>query len=165
MVHRHPHVFGDVDASTAGQVVANWEQIKKAEKRRESVMDGIPSALPSLLYAAKVQRKAAAVGFDWPDAAGPFAKVEEELGELSAEPSEDELGDLLFACVNVARHLGHDPEAALRGATAKFRERFMGVERLAADRGIDLAAADLAALDALWDEVKAAGGRRPSRRR
>jgi tetrapyrrole methylase family protein / MazG family protein len=157
LVHRHPHVFGDVEARTADAVVTNWEQIKRSEKGRASIMDGIPGALPSLLYAHKVQRKAASVGFDWDAAAGAYPKVAEELAELQeAAPAEQpgELGDLLFACVNVARHLGVDPEAALRGATAKFRGRFIGVESLASARGIDLVAADLATLDGLWDEVK-----------
>ena len=156
LVLRHPHVFGDVRAETAGQVTANWDRIKQAEKGRDSVMDGIPRALPSLLYAAKVQRRAASVGFDWDSVEGAYPKVEEELAELRADPSEEELGDLLFAVVNVARHLGLEPEAAMRAATAKFRERFAGVEALAAARGLDLAGLDLAGLDALWDEVKAA---------
>jgi tetrapyrrole methylase family protein/MazG family protein len=154
LVLRHPHVFGTRQADTADQVVRNWEQIKKEEKGRSSLMEGIPSALPSLLYAHKVQRKAASVGFDWPSVDGPLAKVDEELAELRTDPSEDELGDLLFSVVNVARHLAIDSESALRGATAKFRERFMGVERLAGERGLDLAAADMDALDQLWNEVK-----------
>jgi len=159
LVHRHPHVFGDVQADTAGQVVANWDRIKTAEKGRASVMEGIPAALPSLLHAAKVQRRAASLGFDWESVEGAYPKVTEELEELRAEPSEEELGDLLFAVVNVARHLGFDPEGALRGATGKFRDRFGAVEALARDRGLDLSALDLAALDALWDEVKAAAPR------
>src|SRR4051812_8529441 len=154
LVHRHPHVFGDVQADTAGQVLANWEEIKRAEKGRDSVMDGLPLALPALALAAKVQKKAASVGFDWPDVAGPFAKVIEELDEVREDPSEAEVGDLLFACVNVARHLGHDPEAALRLATATFRDRFRQVEELAQQRGIALAGAGIDALDQLWDEVK-----------
>jgi tetrapyrrole methylase family protein/MazG family protein len=157
LVHRHPHVFGSVQAETAGQVVANWDRIKQAEKGRSSVMEGIPAALPSLLHAAKVQRRAASLGFDWASVDGAYPKVAEELEELREQPSEDELGDLLFAVVNVARHLSLDPEAALRGATAKFRDRFGGVEALAAERGLDLAALDLAGLDALWDEVKRGG--------
>jgi tetrapyrrole methylase family protein/MazG family protein len=155
LVLRHPHVFGEREADTAEQVMQNWEQIKKEEKGRSSIMEGIPSALPSLLYAHKVQRKAASVGFDWPSVDGAYPKVTEELAELQAEPSEEELGDLLFAVVNVARHLGFDPESALRGATAKFRDRFTAVEGLAEARGIDLVAADLPTLDALWDEIKA----------
>jgi tetrapyrrole methylase family protein/MazG family protein len=163
LVHRHPHVFGDVEARTAGQVMRNWEEIKQAEKGRASLMDGIPHHLPSLLYAHKAQRKAAAVGFDWDSVAGAWPKIAEEATELEAamageSPAEvaDELGDLLFAVVNVARHLDVDPEAALRAATMKFRDRFMSVERLAAARGLDLRRLDLAALDALWDEAKAA---------
>ncbi|MGH9178740.1 MAG: nucleoside triphosphate pyrophosphohydrolase [Acidimicrobiales bacterium] len=158
LVHRHPHVFGSVQAETAGHVVANWDRIKQAEKGRASAMDGIPAALPSLLHAAKVQRRAASLGFDWASVDGAYPKVAEELEELRAQPSEEELGDLLFAVVNVARHLGLDPEGALRGATAKFRDRFGAVEALAAARRLDLATLDLAGLDALWDEVKRAGG-------
>jgi tetrapyrrole methylase family protein/MazG family protein len=163
LVHRHPHVFGTVEADSAGQVMRNWERIKQAEKGRTSVMDGVPGHLPSLLYAHKVQRKAASVGFDWPDTSGAWPKIAEETAELEAavaagseEGVDEEIGDLLFAVVNVARHLGIDPEAALRSATAKFRDRFMAVEQLAKERGLDLGASDLAALDALWDEVKAA---------
>jgi tetrapyrrole methylase family protein / MazG family protein len=161
LVHRHPHVFGTVEAETAGQVMRNWEQIKQVEKGRASVMDGIPGHLPSLLYAHKVQRKAASVGFDWDDVAGAWPKIAEEAAELEAAVAEGaqsevehELGDLLFAVVNVARHLGVDPEAALRSAAAKFRDRFMAVEQLAVARGLSLRTLDLAGLDALWDEVK-----------
>ncbi len=164
LVHRHPHVFGDVEARSAGQVLRNWEQIKQAEKGRASIMDGIPGHLPSLLYAQKVQRKAATVGFDWDDVHGAWPKIAEELAELAdamkAPPNDqvaEELGDLLFAVVNVARHLDIDPEAALRSATRKFSNRFMAVERLAAGRGEDLRALDLAGLDALWEEVKTQG--------
>jgi tetrapyrrole methylase family protein / MazG family protein len=154
LVRRHPHVFAGSDEPP------DWEAIKRDEKGRQSVMEGIPDALPSLLYALKVQRKAAGVGFDWADVDGAWPKVVEEMAEVkAAAPSEveGEMGDLLFACVNVARHLGVDPESALRGATLKFRRRFAGVERLAASRGIDLDAAGLAELDGLWDEVKAGG--------
>ncbi len=166
LVHRHPHVFGDVTAGTSEQVLVNWEQIKKEEKGRESIMDGVPGDLPSLLYAHKLQRKAASVGFDWDDVEGALPKVTEELGELrgamalmsdgagSEREIEAELGDLLFAVVNVARHLDVDPEAALRSASAKFRGRFQLVEAIASARGLDLQVMDLDALDALWDEAK-----------
>jgi len=163
LVHRHPHVFGDVEARTAGAVMRNWEQIKQAEKGRQSLMDGIPAHLPSLLYAHKAQRKAASVGFDWDSVAGAWPKIAEETAELSeamaggapGDPAvAEELGDLLFAVVNVARHLDVDPEAALRAATVKFRDRFMAVERLAAARGLELRHLDLPALDALWEDVK-----------
>ena len=123
LVHRHPHVFGSVEAESAEQVLVNWEQIKKAEKGRSSVMEGMPGDLPALLYAHKVQRKAASVGFDWDDVDGALPKIAEELDELQTAIAsavdrdiEDELGDLLFAVVNVARHLDIDPETALRGA-------------------------------------------------
>jgi tetrapyrrole methylase family protein/MazG family protein len=163
LVGRHPHVFGEVEASSAEQVMRNWEQIKRRERGAEGVMDEVPRNLPALLYAHKIQRKAASVGFDWPDVAGALAKIGEELSELAevltqASPAHarvrDELGDLLFAVVNVARHLKLDPETALREATAKFRGRFMAVEQLAAKRGLDASQLDLATLDELWEEVK-----------
>ena len=156
LVERHPHVFGP-----PGAPVPNWEEQKKAEKGRASVMDGVPGHLPSLLYAYKMQSKAASVGFDWEDAAGAWAKVDEELAELrvavgeesAAGPSgavADELGDVLFSVVNVARHLGVDPESALRASAQKFRARFMAMERLAAERGVPVD-------DDLWELVKASG--------
>jgi len=151
LVRRHPHVFG------LGGGPEDWERLKQEEKGRASVMDGIPDALPGLLYAQKVQRKAAAVGFDWAGVDGAWPKVTEEIDEVRAAPPsevEGEFGDLLFACVNVARHLGVDPEAALRGATAKFRVRFAAVEALARARGVALPGAPLDVLDGMWDEVK-----------
>jgi tetrapyrrole methylase family protein / MazG family protein len=172
LVRRHPHVFGIdgeiVDVGTGDgavdQVLANWEDIKREEKQRTSVFDGIPRSMPSLAYAAKVGAKASKVGFDWADVDGAFPKIIEEAGELrttiedaDGDAQHDELGDLLFAVVNVARHLHIDPELALRAATDKFRNRFEGVEQLATSRGIDLRETDLATLDALWDEIKAAG--------
>ena len=162
LVRRHPHVFGDVAASDAGTVVANWEEIKREEKGRTSVFDGVARSLPALAYTQHLARKAAKVGFDWPTVDGPLAKVDEELAELREAIAggddariADELGDLVVAVVNVARHVHVDAELAARGAAAKFRRRFEGVEALAAARQIDLRAADLATLDALWDEVKA----------
>jgi tetrapyrrole methylase family protein / MazG family protein len=164
LVHRHPHVFGTVEADDAAQVLVNWEAIKRAEKGRTSLFDGIPGGLPALAYAAKVQRKAASVGFDWDGVDGALPKIGEEAAELAAVPAGDgvraaeELGDLLFAVVNVARHVRVDPETALRAATVKFRTRFEAVEALAAARGQTLDVLDLAALDSLWDEVKATEG-------
>jgi tetrapyrrole methylase family protein/MazG family protein len=149
LVARHPHVFG-----APGDPMPNWEELKKAEKGRASVMDGVPGNLPSLLYAVKLQGKAASVGFDWKDAAGAWPKIHEELGELEAAIGasdgtvNEELGDVLFSVVNVARHLGLDPESALREAAAKFRDRFRAMEVLAQQRGVSIA-------DDLWDEVKA----------
>ena len=166
LVRRHPHVFGDTVVAGTGEVLDNWEAIKRAEKGRTSVFEGIAGSLPALSYAHQVQRKAAKVGFDWPDVEGALPKIAEEADEIRAairaaddggdpDAITDELGDLLFAVVNVARHLGVEPEAALRRATGKFRHRFEQVETLARARGLDLHAADLSVLDALWDEVKA----------
>ncbi len=164
LVRRHPHVFGTTGAENAaahdaveigaGEVIANWERAKMEEKGRQSIMDGVPAALPALLHALKVQRRAAGEGFDWDSVEGPYGKVGEELAEVRADPSGEELGDLLFAVVNVARHLDLDPEAALRGASAKFRDRFIAVERLAAQRDMDLGSLDVADLDRLWNEIK-----------
>ena len=167
LVRRHPHVFGDEHGVTAEvdgvqAVLENWEDIKRAEKGRTSLFDGIPTSLPSLAYAHKIQKKAAKVGFDWPDVGGALPKIAEEADELVEAASTgdeaataDELGDLLFAVVNVARHLRVDPESALRASANKFRGRFEQVELLARARKIDLHDADIGALDALWDEVKA----------
>jgi tetrapyrrole methylase family protein/MazG family protein len=151
LVERHPHVFGP-----PGTPVPNWEELKRAQKGRASVMDGVPGHLPSLLYAFNVQGKAASVGFDWENAAGAWPKVHEELQELAEAMADgnldgpavnEELGDVLFSVVNVARHLGIDPEAALREAAAKFRDRFRAMEALAAQRGVPVN-------DDLWEEVK-----------
>ncbi|HEY4608619.1 MAG TPA: nucleoside triphosphate pyrophosphohydrolase, partial [Ilumatobacteraceae bacterium] len=137
LVRRHPHVFGTVVADDAGTVVANWDAIKHAEKGRTSVFDGVAMSQPSLSYAYHVQRKAAKVGFDWPDVDGALPKIAEEATELAEairlddrNGVDEELGDLLFAVVNVARHLDVEPEAALRAATHKFRKRFEHVEQL-----------------------------------
>jgi len=167
LVRRHPHVFGATgdamsDADDTKTVLANWDDIKRAEKGRTSVFDGIPRSLPSLAYAQKVGKKASKVGFDWPDVDGAFPKIDEERAELAEAIGDsdlvaaaDELGDLLFAVVNVARHLKIDAELALRAASDKFRRRFEGVEALAKDQSIDLHASDLTTLDALWNQVKA----------
>ena len=163
LVRRHPHVFGDVVATDTTTVLSNWDAIKQEEKGRTSIFEGVPHSLPSLSYADAVQRKAAKVGFDWPDVDGAWPKIAEESAEVRAavasddpDAVHDEMGDLLFAVVNVARHLGVEPESALRAATLKFRGRFEKVELLARDRDIQLKTAGLPTLDALWDEVKAA---------
>jgi len=167
LVRRHPHVFGPhggdpVQVDSTDEVLQNWEAIKRDEKGRTSIFDGIPTSLPSLAYAYKVQKKAERVGFDWPDIGGAVPKIAEETAELMQAhgagdelATAEELGDLLFSVVNVARHLDVDPEVALRSAVSKFRRRFEGVERLARERGIDLASSDLAVMDQLWDDVKA----------
>ena len=156
---------GDAEGNVVDvdEVLSNWEKIKRAEKARTSVFDGVPSALPGLAYAGAIQSKAAKVGFDWPDVSGALPKIVEEAGELAHattggsgnEAIADELGDLLFAVVNVARHLDVDPEVALRAATHKFRSRVEQVEQLATARGIDMHTADLDTLDAIWNEIKA----------
>ena len=163
LVRRHPHVFGDTVVDGTGEVLDNWEAIKRAEKGRTSIFEGIAGSLPGLSYAFQVQKKAAKVGFDWPDIGGAFAKISEETAELDEaigdddrDATVDELGDLLFAIVNVARHLRIEPELALRAATDKFRGRFEQVETMARDRAIDLREAPLEVLDGLWDEAKSA---------
>ena len=172
LVHRHPHVFGSADAKDSATVLRNWEQIKQMEHRKEarhSALDGVPAALPALLKAQRTQEKAARVGFDWRDADGPTEKVEEELGELKAEVAarasakpadsvrvKEELGDLVFAVCNLARHLGVDAESAAEGATAKFSRRFRAVEAAAKERGRSLRDMTLEEMDALWDEAKGA---------
>ncbi len=159
IVNRHPHVFGDIEVEDAAEVIGNWEEIKTIEKSRESLMDDIPAVLPGLARADKIQSRVAAVGFDWPDAEPVFAKVEEELDELRTVAGDrdlatGELGDLLFAVANLARHLAIDPETALARSSDKFAARFRIVERLAVDRELRLRDLSLDELDALWDEAK-----------
>ncbi len=161
MWRRHPHLF----AGVAGSDHAGWERVKRAERGAgRGTLSGLPPTLPPLVMAFRLQERAGGVGFDWPDAAGPLAKVKEELAELeratgagNAQPIDDELGDLLFAVVNLARKLERDPRAALERANAKFQRRFAALERLADERGLELGRASLAELDRLWDEVKASG--------
>lgn len=170
LVRRHPHVFGDVDAKDSATVLRNWEQIKQTEHRKESrhsVLDGVPDVLPGLLKAQRTQEKAARVGFDWKDASGPMEKIEEELGELKEEISarkserpadsnrvKEELGDLLFAVTNLARHLKVDSESALEGTTARFSRRFRAVESMAKAKGRALKDMSLDEMDSLWEDVK-----------
>ena len=160
MKSRHPHLYD-------GGERQSWEGMKA--KKRDSIVDGLPADLPALHRAFRLQDRASGVGFDWPDAHGAAAKVEEELAEVrdelarGAEPSphgvpdervEEELGDLLFAVVNLSRKLGVHPSLALDKANVKFAARFQGIERLARERGIDVRSAGLEVLDALWEEVK-----------
>lgn len=159
LVHRHPHVFGDVEASTPDQVKTNWEHLKAQEKDRESLMDDVPTALPAVARAEKLQRRAASVGFDW-DAAEPVLdKVREELDELhevleDPEQAGRELGDLMFAVVNLSRHLKVDAELALRRAADTFADRFRTIEAIAtAERG-GLAGMSLDDMERLWERVK-----------
>lgn len=170
LVRRHPHVFGDVVAKDPAAVLRNWEQIKQQEHRKElrhSALDGVPATLPALLKAQRTQEKAARVGFDWKDAKGPLAKIREELAELEEAVAaasdtsldvhvKEELGDLLFAVANLARHLKADAESALENSTAKFSRRFRAVEAGAKSRGRSLSDMTLEEMDALWDEAKRA---------
>ncbi len=168
MILRHPHVFGEVKVDSTDTVLENWDNIKMQEKHQQSYTDtlkSVPMAFPALLRAAKVQKRASKVGFDWKDASGAFCKVTEELGELSraAENNEndsifEEYGDLLFSAVNVSRFLGIDPEQALHSATDKFIARFEGVETLAGSEGIDIKDCGSDKLDKLWREVKYSNG-------
>jgi ATP diphosphatase len=165
MIRRHPHVFGDAEMRSAAAQTEAWEVHKAAERaasgNHSSVLDGVALAYPALLRAGKVSRRAARIGFDWPDARSVIAKIDEEVAEIEAEMRsgathdrlEDEIGDLLFATANLARKLDVEPETALRRATAKFERRFRRVETLAAERGTG---DDLDALEALWQEVKRA---------
>ena len=170
LVHRHPHVFGDVKADDSATVLKNWEQIKQTEHKKEarhSALDGVPASLPALLKSQRTQEKAARVGFDWEDASGPMEKISEELEELKAEiaarrsraPADsdrvkEELGDLIFAVCNLSRHLGVDAESALELANSKFSRRFRAVELGAKESGRSLKDMSLREMDALWDEVK-----------
>ena len=162
LIYRHPHVFGDVTVGSAGEVLRNWEELKKKEKHQTSqadAADAVARSLPALWRAEKVQKKAAKVGFDWPDVSGALDKVVEETDELRAAINGDgdaaeELGDLLFAAVNVGRFLKADPEASLTAATDKFAARFRRVEESAKARGRTLEGMSLAELDELWDEAK-----------
>ena len=169
MVRRHPHVFGEVrHRSTAEQTVA-WETIKAEERSAKagaaptSLLDDVPVGFPALTRAVKLSRRAARVGFVWPSAAEVLAKLHEEVAELEAEVAagdrarvEDELGDVLFVCANLARELDIDPEAALRGTNAKFVRRFRYIEAALAARGSSPEQSDLAEMDALWNAAKAA---------
>lgn len=164
LVRRHPHVFGEERASEPSQVLRRWEELKRSERggAPRGALDGVPAALPALLRAFRVGEKAARVGFDWPDAKGPRAKLDEELAELdeaiaggSRDRIEAELGDLLFSACNLARHLGVEPETALRGTIDRFSARFGFVERQFGGR---LEGVDAAALEAAWEAAKAATG-------
>jgi uncharacterized protein YabN with tetrapyrrole methylase and pyrophosphatase domain len=189
LINRHPHVFGEVKADTAGEVVRNWEALKKLEKadkendhREKSLLSGVSRAMPALLEATKLSRKAASVGFDWPEISGIFEKLDEEVAELKhdiaelpqpikpagghagsrAHPMppelheriEGELGDLFFVLVNLARFLEVDPEAALRRTTRKFRSRFEAMEARAREQGHKLEGMNIDEMEDLWQHSK-----------
>ncbi len=160
MIRRHPHVFGDDEARSAKLAKGFWEDMKARERQDQpqgGVLDGVPLALPGLTRALKLQAKAAKVGFDWPSVDNVYDKIAEEIAEFRAAPDErkpEEFGDILFAMANVARHLGIDPEAALRGTNEKFIRRFSYIERQLAERGKAPKESSLEEMDTLWDEAK-----------
>jgi len=162
MVHRHPHVFDESECRTAEEVEEQWQRIKEAEKsERTSALEGIPNSLPSLMRAQKLQKRAAHVGFDWPDTEGPLEKINEELDELKEalnsgdkEHVEEEFGDMLFSMVNLARHISIDADHALSLANKKFTSRFQKVEQICKDENIDMKNSSLETLDKIWDKVK-----------
>ena len=177
MIRRHPHVFGESDQLPQVEVNRLWDDIKRQEKQARAaararrglpsdapngLLDGVPHALPAMTRAMKLQQKASTVGFDWNDAQLVLAKIREEADEIeealdrsSQKEIEGEIGDLLFAIVNLARHTSVDPEAALRGTNTKFMRRFAYIEEKLAARGVSLEAASLGEMDALWNEAKA----------
>ena len=164
MLRRHPHVFGEAEASDAGEVRGRWEDIKEAERAEhadQSALAGVARALPALKRAQKLGKRASRVGFDWPDQGGVKLKIREELDELedaagTRDPAriEDELGDLLFAVVNLARHLDTDPEKALMGANSKFEARFRAMEAALVEEGLDMRRMSLESLDQRWRQAK-----------
>lgn len=162
MIARHPHVFGDADYKTSAEVLVHWEAQKKREgKQRESLLEGVPRTLPSLLRAHRLQDRAARVGFDWDKVGDVMKKLDEEIGEFkeameknNEDAIEEELGDVLFMLVNISRFIGVNPEDALRKTISKFISRFRYIEMAAADSGKTLSDMTLAEMDALWDEAK-----------
>ena len=162
LIYRHPHVFGDVSVTGTGEVLSNWEELKRKEKGQATntdALEAVARSLPALWRAEKVQKKAKKAGFDWPDISGALDKLSEEIGELKAAVAggtnvEEELGDLLFSAVNVSRFLKTDPEDALNAATDKFIGRFAKVEELAAAQGRSMEGMTLEELDKLWEQAK-----------
>ena len=164
LIERHPHVFGDISVSGVGEVLDNWDAIKrrtKGQKATSDAMDSVARELPALMRAAKIQHKAKKAGFDWDDVSGALDKLEEEISELreairikGEKERTEELGDVLFSAVNVSRFIDVDAEEALTSSTDKFITRFKAVEALAAERGINMKNSSLEELDKLWDEAK-----------
>ncbi len=161
MIYRHPHVFGDASVSSAREVEANWSKLKKAEKKTESALDGIPKDLPGLLRAHRISERASKVGFDWPDIRGIFEKIEEELNEVkaayrrgNAAETQEELGDLLFVIVNLIRRLGGNAEEVMRQTTLKFSRRFRAMEKILAAKQQELSELGMGEMDRLWEAVK-----------
>lgn len=161
LVRRHPHVFKDTKVKDSDEVLKNWEHIKMKEGKKNSVLDGVPKELPALLKASRIQNKAGRVGFDWDDPTDIVSKIHEEFNELQEslqnkdpEKIEDELGDLLFSIVNLARKIEISPEDALRKTTKKFINRFQYIESTLKEQGIAIKEATLEEMDRLWDEAK-----------
>ena len=164
LIERHPHVFGEVKVSSTDEVLSNWDDIKRKSKGQNtqgSSMLKVPRELPALMRAQKIQSKAKKAGFDWDDMSGAFDALESEIKELKtavgskdADAIEDEFGDVLFSCVNISRFIGVDSEQSLTRANDKFMSRFLIVEKLAEERGIDMKNTSIEELDKLWDEAK-----------
>ena len=164
LIYRHPHIFSDVVVHGSDEVLQNWDRLKKAEKSQSSyteTLESVPASLPALMRAEKVQKRAGRAGMSYPDAGAAFRDLRSEVDELenelasgNSEKAAAELGDVLFAAVNVARHLKTDPEEALTRSTDKFVRRFAGTEKLALERGIDMPSTPIEELDKLWAEVK-----------
>ena len=163
LIRRHPHVYGDSGAADTAAVLKQWDEIKQGEKggKKQAFLAGVSKALPGLSRAAKLQKKAAKVGFDWPDVGGVLEKLREECGELEeavaggdAAHAAEELGDVLFSAVNAARKLGLDPEVLMTAANAKFETRFTAMEQALAADGVTLEAAPLEIMEAAWQSVK-----------
>ena len=164
LIRRHPHVYGDAHVQDGEAAYHQWQQIKQREQGAGSLLGTQPPGLAALVTAYRIQEKASAVGFDWPEASGPLAKVREEIGEVEramgdgvARATASEIGDLLFAVVNLARHLDIDPERELGAAERRFRERFLHIEQRLAEEGGSIRGTSLAELDQLWEEAKVLG--------
>lgn len=164
LIRRHPHIFGETKVKDSREVLRNWEEIKMKEKKdapRKSLLEGIPKSMPALLLARRIQERAAQVGFDWENVDGVIDKISEEIGELreaarsgEKEKVQDELGDLLFALVNIGRWLDINPEEALRQTSRKFKRRFQEIEKTAVERGTKLSHMGLDEMEAIWQESK-----------
>jgi len=155
LVYRHPHVFGEVQVADAAEVVQNWEKLKTKEKDgNKRVLSGVPETMPSVLKAYRMQGKAAAVGFDWEKREQVWEKVQEEIREFNENPSEEEMGDVLFSLINASRLYDINPDTALEKTCEKFRRRFTYLEEHTIREGRDLSSLSLAEMDALWNEAK-----------
>ncbi len=159
LIHRHPHIYGDVEATTEEEVKANWEKIKLTEGKK-SVLSGVPKSLPAMVKATRIQEKVRGIGFDWERAEDVWNKVEEEINELKVEvlntsdKIEAEFGDVLFALINYARFIGVQPENALASTNTKFMKRFVRMEELIASSGKDISSLNLGEMDVYWEEAK-----------